>query len=335
MSKVKTFQFKVDLQMFNDGGASGAEGTSSATATENAPKAESISGSSRRKSGEFDNVVFGKQEGTAADDTTSLDTEGKLTGASKTDVSTTSNTLEERRKAYNEMINGEYKDLDQERFQQVFDRRFKEVKGMEADLAAQKPILDRLMRRYGVSDVEQLDKALTEDYEYWERVAEERGQTVEQYFKEEKQERAIKQLEEENKELKAIRQRQIGQQQANQQLNTWYQQAEEVKKMYPSFDLKAEAQNPQFLGMLRSGVNMQHAYETLHLDEITQNAARVAAQTADAQAQERIKQKASRPSENGTSSKSAVIVKNDVSSLTRKERAEIARRVQRGEKIVF
>ena len=335
MSKVLKKLFKVDLQMFNDGGASGAE--ASATATADAPKAENLpSGSSRRsKSGEFENVVFGKQEGTTSEGATSLDTEGTPTGAGKTDVTTTSNTLEERRKAYNEMINGEYKDLDQERFQQVFDRRFKQVKGMEADLAAQKPILDRLMRRYGVADVEQLDKALTEDYEYWERVAEERGQTVEQYFKEEKQERAIKQLEEENKELKAIRQRQIGEQQANQQINAWYQQAEEVKKMYSSFELKAEAKNPQFLGMLRSGVNMQHAYETLHLDEITQNAARVAAQTADAQAQARIKQKASRPSENGTSSKSAVIVKNDVSSLTRQERAEIARRVQRGEKIVF
>ena len=86
---------------------------------------------------------------------------------------------------------------------------------------------------------------------------------------------------------------------------------------------------------MRNGNSVEHAYKVLHFDELTQNAARVAAQTADAQAQARIKQKASRPSENGTSSQSAVIVKNDVSSLTRKERAEIARRVQRGEKIVF
>ena len=54
MSKETTQMFKVDLQMFNDGGASGAEGT--VATTENAPKAESKpSGSSRRsKSGEFD-----------------------------------------------------------------------------------------------------------------------------------------------------------------------------------------------------------------------------------------------------------------------------------------
>lgn len=329
MPKVFNTMFKVDLQLFNDGGAAGgAEGT--AAATENAPKTEmKPSGSSRRsKSGEFDNVVFGKQEGTTSEEATSLDTEGNPTGAGKTDVTTTSNTLEERRKAYNDLINGEYKDLDQERFQQVFDRRFKQVKGMEADLAAQKPILDKLMARYGVSDMAELDKALTEDTEYWEAVAEEHGMTVEQY-------QAMQKLEQENKELKAIRQRQIGQQQFQQQIDTWYREADKVKELYPSFDFKTEAQNPEFLSLLKNGNSVEHAYKVLHFDELTNNAARVAAQTADAQAQARIKQKASRPSENGTSSQSAAIVRNDVSTLTRKERAEIARRVQRGEKIIF
>lgn len=328
MPKVLKRMFKVDLQLFNDGGAAGAEG--SQAATENAPKTESKpSGSSRRsKSGEFDNVVFGKQEGTTSDGATSLDTEGKPTGAGNTDVTTTSNTLEERKKAFNDLINGEYKDLYQENFQQVFDRRFKQVKGIEAELASHKEVVDMLKSRYGVDDVAQLKTALTEDNEYWERVAEEQGMTVEQYH-------AMQKLERENEELKAMCQRQIGQQQFQQQIDSWYKEADKVKELYPSFDFKKEAQNPEFLSLLRNGNSVEHAYKVLHFDELTQNAARVAAQTADAQAQARIKQKASRPSENGTSSKSAVIVKNDVSSLTRKERAEIARRVARGEKIVF
>lgn len=330
MPKNLTKKFKVDLQLFNDGGAtSGAEGSVVAT-TADAPKTDiKSSGSSRHsKSGEFDNVVFGKVEGTTPNGTISLDAEGKPMGAGKTDVKTTSNTLEERRKAFNDLINGEYKDLYQENFQDVFNRRFREVKGMEADLAAQKPILDKLMARYGVSDVESLDKALTEDTEYWERVAEEHGMTVEQYH-------AMQKLERENAELKAIRQRQIGQQRFQQQLDEWYKQADKVKEIYPSFDFKSEAQNPEFLSLLRSGNTVEHAYKVLHFDELTQNAARVAAQTADAQAQARMKQKSSRPSENGTSSQSAAIVRNDVSTLTRKERAEIARRVQRGEIIKF
>lgn len=329
MSKMLKKMFKVDLQLFNDGGATGGAEGSGATATENAPKVETKqSGSNRRsKSGEFDNVVFGKQEGTTSDGATSLDTEGKPKGAG-TDVTTTSDTLEERKKAFNDLINGEYKDLYQEEFQRVFDRRFKQVKGMETDLATQKPIIDKLMARYGVEDVAELDKALTEDTEYWERVAEEHGMTVEQYH-------AMQKLERENEELRAIRQREIGQQQFRQQIDEWYKQADKVKEIYPSFDFKTEAQNPDFLAMLKAGNTVEHAYKILHFDELTQNAARVAAQTADAQAQARIKQKASRPSENGTSSQSAAIVRNDVSTLTRAERAEIARRVQRGEKIVF
>lgn len=329
MSKAKR-TFKVDLQLFNDGGAVGGAEGSAGVATENAPKVETkTSGSNRRsKSGAFDNVVFGKQEGTTANGATSPVTEGTPTGAGKTDVSTTSDTLEARRKAYNDLINGEYKDLDQERFQQVFDKRFKEVKGIEANLAAQKPIIDRLMARYGVDDIAKLDKALTEDTEYWERVAEEKGMTVEQYH-------AMEKLKRENAELNAIRERQRGQQQYQQQIETWYKEAEKVKELYPSFDFKTETQNPEFLKLLRTGNSVEHAYKVLHFDELTNNAARVAAQTADAQAQARIKAKASRPSENGTSSQSAVIVKNDVSNLTRAERAEIARRVQRGDKITF
>ena len=329
MSKTtETTKFKVDLQLFNDGGTAGAEGSVATTA--DAPKTDTKpSGSSRRsKSGEFDNVVFGKQEGTTADDTTSLDAEGKPMGAGNTDVSTTSNTLEERKKAFNDLINGEYKDLYQEEFQRVFDRRFKQVKGMEAELASNKEVIDMLKSRYGVDDVAKLKTALSEDTEYWESVAEQHGMTVEQYH-------AMQKLERENAELKAIRQRQIGQQQFQQQIDDWYREADRVKELYPSFDFKTEAQNPEFLSLLRNGNSVEHAYKVLHFDELTQNAARVAAQTADAQAQARMKQKASRPSENGTSSKSAVIVKNDAASLTRRERAEIARRVQRGEKIVF
>ena len=321
---------KVDLQLFNDGGAAGGE--SSVAATEGAPKVETnpSGGNRRSKQGEFENVVFGKQESSPADKAASLDTEGNPTGAGKTDVSTTSDTLEERRKAYDEMINGEFKDIHQERFQEIFDRRFKRVKGMEADLAAQKPVIDMLLSRYGIADgdVTKLEKALTEDYDYWERVAEEHGMDVETYQK-------MQRIERENAQLKAVRDMEKGQEQMRQQIDSWYREAEALKGLYPSFDFKTEAQNPEFISLLRHGNTVEHAYKVLHFDELTQDAARAAAQTADAQAQARIKQKASRPSENGTSSQSAAIVRNDVSTLTRKERAEIARRVQRGEKISF
>lgn len=323
--------FKVNLQLFNDGGATGAEAGAGA---ENAPKAETkTSGSSRHKSGEFDNVVFGKQESTPSEEATSLEAgDTNPTGAGEQDAKPSE---EDRRKAFNELINGEYKDLYQETFQKTFDRRFKEVKGMENELASHKKITDMLASRYGVETVEEIHKALEEDTEYWESAAEKKGMTVEQYM-------ALDKLERENKEFRAFREQQA-QQQAQQQamqnamkqVDAWQQEANEVKKIYPTFDFKTEIQNPKFMGMLKSGVGVEHAYRVLHLDEITNDAARVAAQNAEARVQAKIQQKASRPNENGTSSKSAVIVRSDVSSLTPKERAEIARRVARGEQIKF
>jgi hypothetical protein len=91
--------------------------------------------------------------------------------------------------------------------------------------------------------------------------------------------------------------------------------------------------NRNFLDLLKSGVSVQQAYELVHMEEIKANAARAAAQTAGQQMVAKIQSKASRPSENGTSSQSAAIIKSDVHSLSKNDRAEAARRALRGEKI--
>lgn len=335
MHKIKELLY--DLQLFAEGGAvAGGDGGNSAPmqSTESTlPKADTHQrGSSRRaKTGEYDNVVFGKQEDApTADNTNSSDTGNTAEGNGNSGVSTTSDTLEAKRAAFKELIEGEYKDQYSEMFQQAFNRRFKEVKGMEASLNAQKPILDMLLQRYKIEDgdMTKLQTALEEDNEYWASVAEESGMTVEQY-------KAVQKLERENAELRAMRQRQAGEQQAQAQLAKWLRESESLKQLYPSFDLRTELASNDFRGLLKAGIPVQKAYELMHMDEIRDATARSAAQTASAQMTAKIKSKASRPSENGTSSQSAVIVKNDVSNLSRKDRAEIARRVQRGEKITF
>ena len=105
----------------------------------------------------------------------------------------------------------------------------------------------------------------------------------------------------------------------------------EVKEVYPDFDLREELKDRSFLELIHAGVPLKLAYELKHLDEIKAAAARNAAQQMTA----RMKSRAARPSENGTASQSAVSVKSDVSKLNSAERAEIARRVARGESIVF
>lgn len=332
MQNTSTLLF-LNLQLFADGAAAAPAGEAGGQQAETSalPKAETQqTGRSRRsKSGAYDNVVFGKQEDAPAEETNGSaaggDGEGNASG-----VTTTSDTLEAKRKAFDEMIDGEYRDIYQEKFQQAFNRRFKETKGMEEALNAQKPILDLLMQKYQIADgdMSKLQSAIEEDNTFFEDAAEQAGLTVEQY-------KAMQKLERENEQLRQMRQRQQGQQQMQQQLNKWYQEAETLKQDYPGFDFKYEAQNREFLGLLRSGIPVKQAYELIHMDEIKQAAARSAAQATSQQMTAKMKSKASRPTENGTSSQSAAIVKSDVGSLSRADRAEIARRVARGEQIKF
>ena len=328
-----------DLQLFADGaaagGASAGEGAAQGAETGALPKADTNRGrgSSRRaRAGAFDNVVFGKQDAaTEPTVTTSSDAGSQGEGnASKSGVSTTSNTLEDNRKAFEKLISGEFKDAFTERTQQIIDRRFKESKGMEQTIASQKPIMDMLMQKYKIADgdVAKLQKAIEQDDTYWEQAAEEAGLSIPQY-------KQMQQLQRDSEELNRIRRQQQGEQQAQQQLAKWYQEAESVKAKYPSFDFRTECQNRDFLGLLKAGVGVENAYRTLHMDEINEATARAAAQTASQQMAASIKAKAARPAENGTSRQSAAIVKSDVHTLTRAERAEITKRAARGEKISF
>lgn len=321
----KNKMLKVNLQMFNDGAASGGEGNgASAQATESAlPKADK-SGSSRRKSGE-PIVVYGKD---ASAETTIPAAGGVSEGNG---IVTTSDSKEARKAKFKELVEGEYKDEFSEMFQQSFNRRFRDVKETENKLSAQAPIIDILMQRYKIADgdMSKLQSAIEEDNQYWEEAAEEAGLTVEQY-------KAMQKLERENEELRKVRNRQLGEQKAQAQLEKWFKEGEAMKSAYPSFDFKVESQNRDFLDLLSKGLPVQQAYELIHMDEIKEATARAASQATGAQMEARIKSKASRPSENGMSSQSAAIVRKDtVSSLSKKDRAAIAKEVLRGGRVSF
>lgn len=332
--------FKFNLQLFNGGaaGAAGGEGAAAegtAQVSANAlPKADtnrSHGGSRRGKSGEYSNVVFGKQDAAAGAATGSDAGNNQGEGnANKSGVSTTSDSLEAKRAEFEKMIDGEYKDIFAERTQQIINRRFKDGKIQEQTIADQKPIMDILMQRYNIADgdAKALLKAIEEDNTYWESAAEEAGLTVDQF-------KNMKKMERESAELQALRRKQAADQQAQQQLANWMKQAEGMQEMYPGFDFRSEIQNRDFQGLLRAGIPVQKAYELIHMEEIKQAAAKSAAQTASAQMQANLKAKQSRPTENGTNSKTAVIVKNDVSKLTKADRAEAVRRAMLGERIEF
>ena len=333
----------IRLDLFDGGAAAGGDGAGAAApASQNGDGAKGGSqaapGSTRRgKSGEFQNVLFGKQSAPAAAGEgggQEGQQQSSVAGSDKDKqpgVTTTSDTLEARRKAFQDLVNSEeYKDIYTEETQRIINRRFRETQNLEQQVARNQPLIDMLMQRYKISDgdIGKLTAAIENDDAYWSEAAEEAGMSVEQY-------KQFQKLQRENAALMRDQQQRRSQQAAQQQLQKWYGEAEQVKGVYPSFDLNAEVKNQQFLSMLKSGVPMQHAYEGVHLDDIKAGVAKMQAKATERQVVDGIRAKGARPQENGTTSQSAFTVKDDVSKLTKSERAEIARRVARGEIIKF
>lgn len=231
---------------------------------------------------------------------------------------------------FEKLIKGQYKAQYDARMQDTIQRRLKGTKETVDKFNALTPTLELLGRKYGVdaTDIEALTKAIEADDSYFEEAALEMGMSVKQ-FKE------FRQMKRENDELRAQMQEQKTQENANKLYAGWMNQAEETKKVYPGFDLRAEMENPKFLDLLRSNIDVRTAYEVLHKDEIIPAAMQFTAKTVESKLAKKIAANGARPAENGMSSGAAAVVKSDVSQLSKADRQEIIRRVQRGEKIRF
>ena len=236
----------------------------------------------------------------------------------------------DRNAEFEKLIKGEYKAEYDARVQDTVQKRLKGQKETVDKYNALAPTLEMMAKKYGVDagDIEALNKAIEEDDSYYEQEALEKGLTVQQL-------KEIRKMERENADLKAQMEEQQRQENGKKLYAAWMQQADEAKKVYPSFDLRAEMNNPKFVDLLRSNIDVRTAYEVLHKDEIIPAAMQFTAQKVESKLAKSIASGASRPSENGMSSQSAAVVKSDVSQLSKADRAEIIRRVQRGEKIRF
>ena len=236
----------------------------------------------------------------------------------------------DRNAEFEKLIKGEYKDLYDARVQNTIQQRLKGQKETVDKFNALSPTIEMMAKKYGVdaNDIEALNKAIQEDDSYYEQEALEKGMTVQQL-------KEIKKMERENADLKAQMEEAQRQENGKKLYAAWMQQADEAKKVYPSFDLKAEMNNPKFVELLRSNIDVRTAYEVTHKDEIIAGAMQFTAKTVESKIANKIASNGARPSENGMSSQSASLVKSDVSQLSKADRAEIIRRVQRGEKIRF
>ena len=311
MDNKNLFPMILNLQLFAEGagggdGGTGSEGTTGATVT------AAVSQNKGAKNPLAD-VKYGIQD----------------EGASPS-PEVSKPTTEDRNAKFEELIKGEYKDLYDARIQDTIQKRLRGSKETIEKYEALAPTLEMLAKKYGVdaSDITALNKAIEEDDSYYEEEALEKGMTVQQL-------KEVKKMERENAALREQMEAQNRKDNAAQQYATWMRQAEEAKKLYPNLNFETEARNPQFRQLLLSGIDVGSAYLVCHKDEIIPAAMQYTAKTVEQKLTNKVIANGARPSENGNSSQSATVVKSDVSQLSKADRAEIIRRVQRGEKIRF
>lgn len=324
---------RITLRLFDGGNGTGASAAGEGDGSSVGETQGAVPGSTRRgKSGEYKGVVFGKQAA-GGDNAGGIvtDTPEPLHDAgADTDVSVTSDTREERRKAFHDLVSGEYKDIYTEETQRMINSRFKETRSLEAQLKKQQGLMDTLAQRYGIpgADPDKLMAALENDDAYWSEAAEEAGMSVEQY-------KQFQKLKRENTELMRDQQGRQRQEKVQQQAREWFEQAQAVKAKFPKFDFAGELQKPEFTAMLRAGTPVEHAYKVLHFDELMDGAVQVTMADTEKRVADHVRARGLRPAENGTTSQSAFTIKDDPSKLTREDFEEIARRVARGESIMF
>lgn len=318
-----TKKFAYGLQLFADGGAASAGGPAGGTDAGGQTTAEAPLAKAKSKSGEeLRNVKYGRQ--TESDEPDSLGQDSSAAAAQAV-------SQEDRAAAFENLIKGDYKDLYDKKVQDTIQKRFKNVKANEDRLNALSPVLEMLGQKYGVDaqDADALAKAIQDDDSYYEEEAMEKGVTVEQL-------KTFKRMERENSQLRQQIEAQQRQKSAEEVYAKWQEQAREVAGLYKGFDLSAELQNPKFVKLMRvPGMDVRTAFEVTHKDELMPAAMQMTAKVVEQKLTNSILAGRSRPQENGLSSLGGVVVKNDPSKFNSDDLAEIRRRVQRGERIVF
>jgi len=322
-----------NLQLFAEGGGDGA-GAGAGTATGETAQGESggatgetesvkfVSSRKGRAANPLENVIYGKAEGDLASPNVSV---APGTGD-------TTQTPETKAENFENLIKGEYKDEFAKRTQGIINDRFKDYKTLQNTVKSQGEILDMLSEKYGTKagDLKALQKAMSDDESFYEQEALEKGLSVEQL-------KELKAYERENRKLKEAMQKAETEEKGKQIYAQWVNEGEALKAKFSltDFNLARELENPDFIGMLERGVSLEGAYKAVHFDDMIGGAMLKTAGAVRQQMANNIASRAARPRENGVSSQNAAQFKSNVSSLSKADRAEIAKRVARGASISF
>lgn len=203
-------------------------------------------------------------------------------------------------------------------------------------LQALSPALDVLARKYGLQaengdelDLGALGKAIVEDDELYEQRAMELGTDVATARRMDELERiAAKAKEKESQDLE--------QRQFREHIQKLIRQSEEVKALYPGFDLIRELEQNEKFRLWTSpqfGMSVKDAFYALHREELQRMEAEALAKEIEQKMSAKIAAGVDRPDEQGRA-QSASIGQTRAQELTPEQRQVLYRRIHAGE-IIF
>ena len=227
---------------------------------------------------------------------------------------------------FEELIKGRYKDEYQQHVQSAISRRFKNQRDLEKQFTT---IAQTLGQKYGIDpkDYAGIAARLTDDDSLYADEANRLGLPVSTV-------KRMKQLEMENQRIQAQQQESREEQALQAHFQKISQQAEELKRDFPAFDLMQEIRsNPRFARMTspQIGMSVKDAFYAIHGEEIRQQTMQAAAQQAGQRLAASVQAGAGRPVENGIRGGMPMQMSVDIAHMDRKTREEIRRRVHQGE----
>jgi hypothetical protein len=203
--------------------------------------------------------------------------------------------------------------------QSVVQGRIRGAKAAEEAMGKLAPALELLARKHGMDpakiDYEALSKVISDDRSYYEDKALEMGVPVETAMKLDQEQRDTARQQRQQEET-------IREERNRKHFEGLMRQAEEMKAMYPNFDLQKELQNPAFFRMTAPDVNIpiKMAYQAVHGEEIMTTGMQVAAQKTAQQISNSIQAGGRRPMEAGTTAQAPSVTTFDYRKASPEQR---------------
>lgn len=340
----------VDLQLFaegGDGGAAGdgAESAPAVQAPELRPAQERLAkrshpGKSAKAGAPAPAADSGADAGSEAAKEEAPGEEKPETQQEKQEPEQKPADPAEKRRAFGQLMQSEYA------------AEFEEAMQRAAQLAVQnvqqspevKGLLEALGEAYGIDAQDANNLAALTDAikngkvkndEYYETMAAERGISVKTAREMDRMESELQRANAEKQRTEQLRAAMEHQQRAAAVRAQWEAEAAQLKVKYPEFELDEVLNNPSVADMIRRGIGLEAAYRAAYFDKLMENQTARTAQQVEQGVAARIQQRAQRPAENGAHPGGAAEMKVDVAHMTAKQRAELAKRARRGERIVL